>query len=101
MKEWRERHELWLPRFPREKIIEIDSTLEYPDAADRTRGRTAMTRWLAVAGLWATALVSAGASVRFRCTRRCLATTRRSVDSIGPRPRARTRPRNRMKERGL
>jgi hypothetical protein len=30
VKEWRERHELWLPRFPREKIIEIDSTLEYP-----------------------------------------------------------------------
>ena len=28
--EWRERHELWLPRFPREKITEIDSTLEYP-----------------------------------------------------------------------
>jgi MscS family membrane protein len=27
---WRERHELWLPRFPREKITEIDSTLEYP-----------------------------------------------------------------------
>jgi MscS family membrane protein len=30
VKEWRERHELWLPRFPREKIIEIDNTLDYP-----------------------------------------------------------------------
>ena len=30
VEEWRERHELWLPRFPRQKIIEIDSTLEYP-----------------------------------------------------------------------
>jgi MscS family membrane protein len=30
VKEWRERRELWLPRFPRERIIEIDSTLQYP-----------------------------------------------------------------------
>jgi hypothetical protein len=30
VKEWRGRRELWLPRFPREKIIEIDNTLEYP-----------------------------------------------------------------------
>jgi Mechanosensitive ion channel MscS, C-terminal len=30
VKEWREQHELWLPHFPREKIIEIDNTLEYP-----------------------------------------------------------------------
>jgi MscS family membrane protein len=29
---WREQRELWLPRFPREKIAEIDSTLAY--AAD-------------------------------------------------------------------
>ena len=35
VKEWRERHELWLPRFPREKIIEIDSTLEYPAGGRR------------------------------------------------------------------
>jgi MscS family membrane protein len=27
---WREQRELWLPRFPREKIAEIDSTLAYP-----------------------------------------------------------------------
>jgi MscS family membrane protein len=26
---WRERHELWLPRMPREKIAELDNTLEY------------------------------------------------------------------------
>ena len=36
VKEWRERHELWLPRFPREKIIEIDSTLEYPTQGTNT-----------------------------------------------------------------
>ncbi|HXV84226.1 MAG TPA: mechanosensitive ion channel family protein [Candidatus Binatia bacterium] len=36
VKEWRERHELWLPRFPREKIIEIDSTLEYPAQGSNT-----------------------------------------------------------------
>jgi MscS family membrane protein len=30
VQEWRERRELWLPRFPREKIAEIDSTLEFP-----------------------------------------------------------------------
>ncbi len=34
-----ERHELWLPRFPREKIIEIDSTLEYPAQASNTGSR--------------------------------------------------------------
>ena len=61
VKEWRERHELWLPRFPREKITEIDNTLEYPAARiGHRRGRTAMTRWLAVAGLWAMALVFSG-----------------------------------------
>jgi MscS family membrane protein len=27
---WRERRELWLPRFPREKIAELDNTLQYP-----------------------------------------------------------------------
>ena len=27
---WRERHELWLPRLPQEKIAELDNTLEYP-----------------------------------------------------------------------
>jgi MscS family membrane protein len=36
VKEWRERHELWLPRFPREKIIEIDNTLEYPAGGSNT-----------------------------------------------------------------
>ena len=30
VQEWRERRELWLPRFPREKIAEIDNTLQYP-----------------------------------------------------------------------
>ena len=35
-KEWREQLELWLPRFPREKIIEIDSTLEYPAGGSAT-----------------------------------------------------------------
>jgi MscS family membrane protein len=30
VQEWRERHELWLPRFPREKIAELDNTLPYP-----------------------------------------------------------------------
>ena len=39
VKEWRERHELWLPRFPREKITEIDSTLEYPAQGSDTGGR--------------------------------------------------------------
>jgi MscS family membrane protein len=27
---WRAQRELWLPRFPREKIAEIENTLEYP-----------------------------------------------------------------------
>jgi MscS family membrane protein len=27
---WREQRELWLPRFPREKIAELDNTLQYP-----------------------------------------------------------------------
>jgi hypothetical protein len=36
VKEWRERRELWLPRFPREKITEIDSTLEYPAGGSET-----------------------------------------------------------------
>jgi MscS family membrane protein len=36
VKEWRERRELWLPRFPREKIIEIDNTLEYPAQGSNT-----------------------------------------------------------------
>ena len=36
VKEWRERHELWLPRFPQEKIIEIDNTLEYPAGGSNT-----------------------------------------------------------------
>ena len=36
VKEWRERHELWLPRFPRQKITEIDSTLEYPAGGSYT-----------------------------------------------------------------
>lgn len=39
VKEWRERHELWLPRFPREKIMEIDSTLEYPGQGPNTGSR--------------------------------------------------------------
>ena len=30
VQEWRERRELWLPRFPREKIAELDNTLQYP-----------------------------------------------------------------------
>jgi MscS family membrane protein len=30
VREWREQHELWLPRMPREKIAEIDNTLPYP-----------------------------------------------------------------------
>ena len=30
VQEWRERRELWLPRFPREKIAEMDNTLQYP-----------------------------------------------------------------------
>ena len=30
VKEWRERRELCLPRFPQEKIMEIENTLEYP-----------------------------------------------------------------------
>jgi MscS family membrane protein len=30
VREWRERRELWLPRFPREKITELDNTLPYP-----------------------------------------------------------------------
>jgi MscS family membrane protein len=32
IKELRERRELWLPRVPREKIAEIENTLEYPAA---------------------------------------------------------------------
>jgi MscS family membrane protein len=36
VKDWRERHELWLPGFPREKIIEIDNTLEYPPQGSNT-----------------------------------------------------------------
>ena len=42
VKEWRERRELWLPRFPRDKIAEIDNTLEYPpngSATDTGGGR--------------------------------------------------------------
>ncbi len=30
VKEWRERHELCLPSFPREKIAELENTLDYP-----------------------------------------------------------------------
>jgi MscS family membrane protein len=30
VQEWRERGELWLPRLPREKIAELDNTLQYP-----------------------------------------------------------------------
>jgi MscS family membrane protein len=30
VREWRERGELWLPRFPREKIAELENTLPYP-----------------------------------------------------------------------
>jgi MscS family membrane protein len=30
VREWRERGELWLPRFPREKIAELNNTLPYP-----------------------------------------------------------------------
>jgi MscS family membrane protein len=30
VQEWRERRELYLPRFPREKIAEIENTLDYP-----------------------------------------------------------------------
>jgi MscS family membrane protein len=36
VKEWRERRELWLPRFPRDKIAELDNTLEYPAAGSST-----------------------------------------------------------------
>jgi hypothetical protein len=39
---WRERRELWLPRFPPEKIVEIENTLEYPadgSATGREPGR--------------------------------------------------------------
>lgn len=39
VKEWRERHELCLPSFPREKISEIESTLDYPpDGAATSAG---------------------------------------------------------------
>ena len=37
VKEWRERHELCLPSFPREKISEIESTLDYPPDGSATR----------------------------------------------------------------
>ncbi len=30
VQEWRDRRELWLPRFPREKIAELNNTLQYP-----------------------------------------------------------------------
>jgi MscS family membrane protein len=33
---WRERRELWLPRVPREKIAEIENTLEYPPDGSAT-----------------------------------------------------------------
>ena len=46
--------------FRGEKIAEIDNTLEYPAAGIGHGGRTAMSRWLAVAGLWAMALVFSG-----------------------------------------
>jgi MscS family membrane protein len=36
VQEWRERHELWLPRFPREKIAELDNTLPYPSDGSPT-----------------------------------------------------------------
>ena len=42
VQEWRERRELWLPRFPREKIAELDNTLQYPADGSTTsaeRGR--------------------------------------------------------------
>jgi MscS family membrane protein len=40
VQEWRERGELWLPRLPREKIAELDNTLQYPahGAATSTEG---------------------------------------------------------------
>jgi MscS family membrane protein len=40
VQEWRERRELWLPRFPREKIAELDNTLPYPadESAASTEG---------------------------------------------------------------
>ncbi|HEY7317889.1 MAG TPA: mechanosensitive ion channel family protein [Candidatus Binatia bacterium] len=37
VEEWRERHELWLPRFPREKISEINNTIEYPAGGSNTK----------------------------------------------------------------
>jgi len=36
VKEWRERRELWLPHVPRDKIAEIENTLEYPPAGSAT-----------------------------------------------------------------
>lgn len=36
VQEWRERRELWLPRFPREKIAELDNTLQYPAEGSTT-----------------------------------------------------------------
>jgi MscS family membrane protein len=33
---WRAQRELWLPRFPREKIAEIENTLEYPTDGSAT-----------------------------------------------------------------
>ncbi|MGH8069111.1 MAG: mechanosensitive ion channel family protein [Candidatus Entotheonellia bacterium] len=36
VQEWRARRELWLPRVPREKIAEIENTLEYPPDGSAT-----------------------------------------------------------------
>ena len=81
MQAWRAQRELWLPRFPREKIAEIENTLEYPaDGSATGTGGTAMTRRLAVAGLLAAALALSAAGVRSHCTRRCSATTTLSVE---------------------
>jgi MscS family membrane protein len=36
VREWRERGELWLPSFPREKIAELNNTLHYPTDGSAT-----------------------------------------------------------------
>ncbi len=37
VREWRERHELCLPSFPRERIAEIENTLDYPPDGSASR----------------------------------------------------------------
>ena len=38
VRQWRAREELFLPRFPPEKIAELDDTLDYPPAGSPRRG---------------------------------------------------------------